>query len=151
MGGPCEQFWHGQGCPLSNVPLPTKVLPTLQGALTDGFGEAVVAHRYTLHTICLPVDHVTLSRVDNTSQLPGRPYSDLSLVELMADRNVRGRPLVPCPAETLSGPQIKRVSRGGLGGGGWVGGWVGGGLVEGVPRVSVASSCSSLIEGSKAI
>ena len=46
-GGPCEQFWHGQGCPLFDVhpafPLPTTALPTLQSALKDGFGEAVVA------------------------------------------------------------------------------------------------------------
>ena len=44
-GGPCEQFWHGQGCPLFDVvhsafPLP----PTLQlGVPKDGFGEAVAA------------------------------------------------------------------------------------------------------------
>ena len=42
------QFWHGQGCPLFNVlhpafPLPTTASPTLQGALKDGFGEAVMA------------------------------------------------------------------------------------------------------------
>ena len=42
-----EQFWQGQGCPLFNVvhpafPLPTTASPTLQGALNDGFGEAVV-------------------------------------------------------------------------------------------------------------
>ena len=47
-GGPCEQFWHGQGCPFFDVvcpafPLPTTASPTLQGALKDGFGEAVVA------------------------------------------------------------------------------------------------------------
>ena len=47
-GGLCKQFWHGQGCPLFGVvhpafPLPTTALPTLQGALKDGFGEAVVA------------------------------------------------------------------------------------------------------------
>ena len=47
-GGPCEQFWHGQGCPLFDVvhaafPLPTTASPTLQGAMKDGFGEAVVA------------------------------------------------------------------------------------------------------------
>ena len=46
-GGPCEQFWHGQGCPLFDVvhpafPLPITVSPTLQGALKDGFGEVVV-------------------------------------------------------------------------------------------------------------
>ena len=46
--GPCEQFWHGQGCPVFGVvlpafPLPTTASPTLQGALKDGFGEAVVA------------------------------------------------------------------------------------------------------------
>ena len=45
--GPCQQFWHGQGCPLFGVvhpafPLLTTVLPTLQGALKDGFGEAAV-------------------------------------------------------------------------------------------------------------
>ena len=46
-GGPCEQFWHGQGCPLFDVadpafPLPTTALPTLQDALKDGFKEAVL-------------------------------------------------------------------------------------------------------------
>ena len=37
----------GMGCPLFGVhpafPLPTTVSPTLQGALKDGFGEAVTA------------------------------------------------------------------------------------------------------------
>ena len=47
-GGPCDQFWHRQGCPLFDVvhpafPLPTAASPTLQGAPKDGFGEAVVA------------------------------------------------------------------------------------------------------------
>ena len=47
-GGPCQQFWHGQGRPLFDVVhpaflLPTMVLPTLQGVLKDGSGEAVVA------------------------------------------------------------------------------------------------------------
>ena len=47
-GGPREQFWHGQGCPLSDVvhpafPLQTMALPTPQGALKDGFGQAVAA------------------------------------------------------------------------------------------------------------
>ena len=46
--GPCEQFWREQGCPLFDVihpefPLLTMVSPTLQGALKNGFGEAVVA------------------------------------------------------------------------------------------------------------
>ena len=46
--GRCEQFWHGQGCPLFDVDHPTFSLPTmasatLQGALKDGLGEAVVA------------------------------------------------------------------------------------------------------------
>ena len=41
-GGPCEQFWHGQGCPFFDVvnpafPLPTIVWPTFQGTLKDGF------------------------------------------------------------------------------------------------------------------
>ena len=41
-------MWHGQGCPLFNVvhpafPLPTTASPTVQSALMDGFGEAVVA------------------------------------------------------------------------------------------------------------
>ena len=46
-GGPCEHFWHGQEChPLFDVvrtafPLPTTASSTLQGALADGFGEAV--------------------------------------------------------------------------------------------------------------
>ena len=47
-GGPFEQFWHGQERSLFDVvhsafPLPTTALPTLQGALKDGFREAVVA------------------------------------------------------------------------------------------------------------
>ena len=47
-GGPCEQFWHGQRCPLFDVvhpafPLPTTASPILQGALKNGFGEVVVA------------------------------------------------------------------------------------------------------------
>ena len=47
-GGLCEQFWHKQGCHLFDVvhpafPLPTTASPTLQGALKDGLGEAVVA------------------------------------------------------------------------------------------------------------
>ena len=47
-GGPCEQLWHGQGCPLFVVvhaafPLPTTASPTLKCALKNGFGEAVVA------------------------------------------------------------------------------------------------------------
>ena len=46
-GGPGEQFWHGQGCPLLDVVHPAFLLPTtlsstLQGALKNGFGEAVV-------------------------------------------------------------------------------------------------------------
>ena len=46
--GPCEQFWHGHGCPLFDVvcpayPLLTTATLTFQGALNDGFGEAVVA------------------------------------------------------------------------------------------------------------
>ena len=47
-GGPCKQFWHGQVCSLFDVvhpafPLLTTASPTLQGALKNGFGEAVVA------------------------------------------------------------------------------------------------------------
>ena len=47
-GGPCEQFWHGQKCSLFDVvhpafPMPTTASPTLQDALKDGFGEAVMA------------------------------------------------------------------------------------------------------------
>ena len=44
----CEQFWHGQGCPLFDVvlpafPLPTTASPTLPGTLKDGFREVFVA------------------------------------------------------------------------------------------------------------
>ena len=47
-GGPCEQFWYGQGCPLFDVVHPAfslliTALPTLQGALKDGLGGVVVA------------------------------------------------------------------------------------------------------------
>ena len=40
LGGPCEQFWHGQGVH-SLMSLLTMALPTLQGALKDGFGETL--------------------------------------------------------------------------------------------------------------
>ena len=47
-GGPCEQIWHGQECPLFDVVHPAFSLSTaassiLQGAQNDGLGEAVVA------------------------------------------------------------------------------------------------------------
>ena len=47
-GGPCEQFWHGQGRSLIDIVhlaflLQIMALPTLQGALKDGFEETVVA------------------------------------------------------------------------------------------------------------
>ena len=43
---PCEQFCP-QGCPLFDVvhpafPMPTTASPTLQGAMKDGFREAVM-------------------------------------------------------------------------------------------------------------
>ena len=46
-GGPCEQFWLRQGCPLFDVvhpafPLSTTVSSTLKSAPKDGFGEVVV-------------------------------------------------------------------------------------------------------------
>ena len=46
-GGLCEQFLHGQECPLFDVvhpafPLPTTASPILRGALKDGVEEAVV-------------------------------------------------------------------------------------------------------------
>ena len=46
-GGHCKQFWRGQECVLFDVvhpafPLLTMASPTLQGALKDGFGEAVL-------------------------------------------------------------------------------------------------------------
>ena len=48
-GGLCEQFWHGQGCPLFDdfhptFPLPTTASPILPDALKDDFGEAVAAN-----------------------------------------------------------------------------------------------------------
>ena len=48
LPGACEQFWHGQGCPVVDVvhpvfPLLITASPTLPDALKDGFGEAVVA------------------------------------------------------------------------------------------------------------
>ena len=43
-----ERFWYGRECPLIEVahpafPLLITALPTLQGALKDGFGETVMA------------------------------------------------------------------------------------------------------------
>ena len=48
QGGPCKQFLHGQGYLCFDVvhpafPLLTTVSPTLQVALNDGFGEAIMA------------------------------------------------------------------------------------------------------------
>ena len=48
VGGPCEQFRHGQGCPIFGFVhpafiLPTTASPTLHGATKEGFGEAVMA------------------------------------------------------------------------------------------------------------
>ena len=48
VGGPWQQFWHGQGCPLFGVvhpafPLLTMRSPALHGALMNGFGKAVAA------------------------------------------------------------------------------------------------------------
>ena len=45
---PGEQFWHGQESPLFAVvhpafPMPITALPTLKGALKDGFEKAVMA------------------------------------------------------------------------------------------------------------
>ena len=46
-GGPCEQFWHGQGCPVFDVVHPAFPLPTSVAhppkCPEDGFGEAGVA------------------------------------------------------------------------------------------------------------
>ena len=44
-GGPCEQFWHKQGCPLSDVVHLTLTMAslTVQGALKDCFAKAVIA------------------------------------------------------------------------------------------------------------
>ena len=43
-GGPCEQFWHGQGCLIFDIVHPAFPLPTTrQCALKDGFLEAVEA------------------------------------------------------------------------------------------------------------
>ena len=46
-GGPSEQFWHGKKCRFFYVVHPafslsTTALPIIQGALKDGFKEAVV-------------------------------------------------------------------------------------------------------------
>ena len=46
VGGHCEQFWHGQECPLFEFvhpafPPPTTSSSTFQGALKDGCGELV--------------------------------------------------------------------------------------------------------------
>ena len=59
-------MWHGPGCPLFNVVnpvflLPAPASPTLQGAMKDGFGEAVVA-RDTLELCKLPSLHTGKKR-----------------------------------------------------------------------------------------
>ena len=50
-GGPCEQFWHGQGCPLFGFvhqafSLPTTALSSLQGALR------MVLEKLSWHVTC---------------------------------------------------------------------------------------------------
>ena len=57
-GCPCEQFWHGQNCSLFDVvhpsfSLPTTALPTLQGALKDGFGEALVVQHASFRLLTI--------------------------------------------------------------------------------------------------
>ena len=63
-GGPCEQFWHGLGCPLFDVvhpasPQPTPASPILQGALKDGFWRG-----------CRGVWHARTMQVSVSWQLP---------------------------------------------------------------------------------
>ena len=46
-GGCCEQFRHGQGCPLFDIvhpvfPLLTTTSPIFQDTMKDGFGETVI-------------------------------------------------------------------------------------------------------------
>ena len=60
-GSHCEQFWHWQGCPLFDVvhlalPLPTAASAILQGALKDGFLDAVVACNMPKPCKCLSPD-----------------------------------------------------------------------------------------------
>ena len=78
-GGPCEQFWYGQMCPLFAVvhpafPLLTMASPSLQGALKDGFGEAIMACdmsepcKFPTHDSCqkeVPVDPVPMGSPSN--------------------------------------------------------------------------------------
>ena len=59
-GDHCEQFWHGQGCPLFDVvhrafPLPTTAWPTHTTCPEGWVGEAVVVS--SLAGALSPVDH----------------------------------------------------------------------------------------------
>ena len=86
-GGHWEQFWHGQECPLLDAvhpvsPLPTTALPTLQGALKDGFGEAVTGVR-----------HARTMQVSVSGQLPEEApedpqgYSSIALTRALPNMN----------------------------------------------------------------
>ena len=93
-GGPCEQFWHRQGCPLFDVvhpaiPLPTTASPTIQGAPKDGFGEAVVVwHAQTMQVSVsrqlpeeVPVDSHkswSCSAPSHWSCAPSRRYGEVT-------------------------------------------------------------------------
>ena len=84
--GRCEQFWHGQGCPVSDVvhpvlPLPTTVSPSLQGALKNGFGKAVTAWY-----VPKPCKFPSLDRFHLHGNMMGKVWgkSDWSLRRLVA-------------------------------------------------------------------
>ena len=81
-GGHCEQFWHGQGCPLFDVIHPAFLLPTtasviIQGALKDGFGEAVVA--CDIPKACLNSCQKRFLWTNNGVDSPPRPVVGLVL------------------------------------------------------------------------
>ena len=110
-GGPCQQLWHGLGCPLFDVvrsafPLPTTASPTLKGALKDGFGEVVVAS-----DIPEPCNRTGICLINCQQQ-------DLPL-------NARSRPEAARPTYPFRTGRILRCqgkNRGG--GGGWGVGWI---------------------------
>ena len=84
-GGPCEQFWHGQICPLFDVVLPTFPLlntesPTLQGALKDGFGETVLACDMLEPCKFLSLDSCQKRFLYTYTEVDLAPHSDVGLV-----------------------------------------------------------------------
>ena len=112
-GGPCEQIWHGQGCPLFDVvhtafPLPTTASPTLQGALKDSFGEAVVACDRPKPCKFLSLD----SCQRNHKEVDPAPHPESLVLLLIFTRQVHSPACFPLESLSLVFPVLAETDTG---------------------------------------